>query len=667
MSAKLMDFDGTFFRGAKSDTDPGQIPTGYYFSGLNVINQGGVISCRPGYDCVITFPEGNLQGGAFFYPKIGVEQCVVVVDGRVFAAEFPFTSFRQLENLQFSPSAKQIFFEMTEQSATRRTDDLGSAIDIISPRAVLFMQDGGATAPAYYDGAESGHIRDKPFETPAGGAMKWIGDRLWIAVRGLVLASDIANPFSFREQLYLGGVQGFTFPGDVTALAATPGMESPQLLVFTDTVCSLIKANIRNRPQWRVEPDMQREIFQVGSSSQRSVVEHFGQLMWHSPQVGITFFDSALLSQQTARLPARDHEMSISKTLLGPDSSLIAGGAFGQYLLMSVPAGDVYNAHTWVLNDASIETLSDAAGPSWAGVWTGTRPVVWLSGVIAGKSRIYQLSKDEDGANRLWEAFIPSRLDNGCPITWAVEFRGHFGQTSQSQKLQGAEVKFRYLDIALTAISETVDIAAFFAGSLRGAYKKILDRRVSVARGSLNFATPLTADTQIFGFKPQSRKLRSQDVNDMPDDESGSCPVESEKNEDIDESFQIMVVGHGPATIRWLRSFADPESDRDTGDPSTACGKECPVKAVRFDGFGSKADCMIEASASLAGRATGFSSNKSVTMEYKGVSAVGVGFAESFISQQVSDRVALRIATRMAENEIMGQLPSVLSAGVDLE
>lgn len=667
MAAKLTDFDGTFFRGAKSDTDPGQVPAGYYWGGLNVINQGGVISCRPGYNCLITFPDGNLQGGAFFFPKTGLEQLVAVIDGRVFAAEYPFLSFRQLENLQFSPSAKQIFFEMTEQSAKRRTDDLGSAIDIISPRSVLFMQDGGATAPAYYDGSESGHIRDKAFETPAGGAMKWIGDRLWVATGGLVKSSDIANPFSFREQLYLGGIQAFSFPSEVTAMAGTPGLDSPQLLVFTESNCSLIKANIRTRSDWAVEPDMQREIFKVGTGSQRSVVEHFGQLMWHSPQNGVTFFDSALLSKQTARLPSRDSEMAVSKSQLGPDSSLIAGGAFGQYLLMSVPAGDIYNSHTWVLNDASMETLADSTGPSWAGVWTGTRPVVWLSGVIAGKSRIYQMSKDDDGSNRLWEAFVPQRLDNGCPITWAVEFRGHFGQTSQVQKPPGSEVKFRYLDIALTGIEETLDIAAFYAGSLRGAYKKILDRRVSVARGNLSYHTTITAETQLFGFKPQSRKLRSQDAGAMLDDESGACPVEHWKNEDIDESFQIMVVGHGPATIRWLRSFSDPESDRETGNPETACGSECPVNAIRFDGYGAKAENLIEASESLAVRSGNFTSNKTVTLEYGGIVAVGVGYAESYISQQVSDRVACRIATRMAENEIMGQLPSVLSAGVGLE
>ncbi len=666
MAARLLDFDGTFFRGAKSDADPGQLPPGYYFAGLNVINQGGVISCRPGHRCIVTFPEGNFQGGAIFYPRLGLEQMIVVVDGRVFTAEFPFTNFRQLENLQFSSFAKQIFFEMTIQSAERRTDDPAAAVNVVEPRAVLFMQDGGSTAPGYYDGSESGHIRDIAFETPAGGAMKWIGDRLWVAIGPKLKASDIANPFSFRETGYLGGSDSLNFDGEITALAATPGLESPQLLVFTEKKCSLVKANLRTRSAWQEEPDFQKEVFLIGCPSQRSVVEHFGQLMWFSQQ-GVTFFDSALLSQQTARIPVRDNEMAISKSTISQDLSLIAGGAFGQFMLMSVPAEDQYNKHTWVLNDASMETVSDASGPSWAGIWTGTRPIVWLYGTIAGASRIYHLSKDDDGANRLWESFLPSRLDNGCPITWAAEFRGHFGQTSQSPKPPGADVRFRYADIAVTGIEETLDIAVYYSGSLRGAYKKILDRRVEAARGSISYQSTITAETILMAFKPQTRKLRTQDVNDMPQDESGSCPVEREQGEFIDESFQLMVVGHGPATIRWVRSFADAEADRETGNPETACGEESPVNAIRFDGYGAKADTHIQASTMLAERAISYTSNKTATVESGGASAVGVGFAESFISQAVADRVAERVAQRTAENDVMGQLPSVLSAGVDLE
>lgn len=664
MAQKLIDADLTFFRGAKSDTDPGQIPLGYYFSGVNVINQGGVISCRPGHHCIITFPEGNLQGAEIFRPKAGLEQLVAVVDGRAFVAEYPFTSFRQLEDIQFSPSAKQIYFVMAEQSARRLSTDFVSAIEVISPRAVMFMQDGGETAPAYYDGTEAAHIRDREFETPIGSAMRWIGDRLWVATGAKVRASDIANPFSFREEIYLGGNDAFFFDGDVTALATTPSLDIPQLLVFTETNCSILQANIRTRADWPNQPNFQREVFKVGCTSQRSIVSHFGQLMWFSAS-GIVFFDSAYLSQQSARLPLRDNEMAISKIRLSGDLSLCAGGAFGQYMLMSVPSDDIYNRHTWVLNNASLETLNDDSGPSWAGLWIGTRPVQWISGLIAGQNRIYHVSKDEDGQNRLWESFVPDRLDNGCPIMWATEFRAHFGQTTQSQKPPGEDCRFRYAQFAFTGIEEGLDVAAYFAGGLRGAYKQIMNRFVSVEKGNINSGEDITADTELFAFKAQSRKLRTQDVNDMPVEETGSCPVEREDNENVDESFQILLVGHGPATLRWMRTFATVERDEITGDPDTACGSETPVNAIRFDGEGAHADTVLAASQALSQSLIPYTSNQTAVVEFRGVSAVGVGFAESIVSQQAADRIAQRIAVRMAENEVMMQLTPVLSGGAD--
>jgi hypothetical protein len=46
-------------------------------------------------------------------------------------------------------------------------------------------------------------------------------------------------------------------------------------------------------------------------------------------------------------------------------------------------------------------------------------------------------------------------------------------------------------------------------------------------------------------------------------------------------------------------------------------------------------------------------------------SAVGVGVAESIISQRAADRVALVIATKMAENELISVLPKTISLGLE--
>src|ERR1019366_1970002 len=156
-STRFIDSDTTFFSGVKSDSEPGQIPLGYYWMGINTLNIGGSISCRPGYRCVVTLPDGNLQGSFKFVPQQGLEQAIVVVDGKVYVADWPFLSFRQLPGLQFSPFAKQIYWVQTIQSAERRGTGPAPAITLIPPKGVIFMQDGGSTAPAFYDGSNFGH------------------------------------------------------------------------------------------------------------------------------------------------------------------------------------------------------------------------------------------------------------------------------------------------------------------------------------------------------------------------------------------------------------------------------------------------------------------------------------------------------------------------------
>ena len=181
MAQRLFDADLTFFRGAKSDTDPGGLPLGYYWNAINAVNVGGVLSCRPGYKCIAQLPAGRLQGASIFRPLEGTEQLVFCVDGVLYVSPFPFTTFSQISNVRLSPDAEQVFWCLTTQSARRISSDLTSAVELISPRAVLFVQDGGLSAPAWYDGSQSGQLRDDPFATPSGGPMAWIGDRLWQA------------------------------------------------------------------------------------------------------------------------------------------------------------------------------------------------------------------------------------------------------------------------------------------------------------------------------------------------------------------------------------------------------------------------------------------------------------------------------------------------------
>ena len=666
-ATRIIDYDGTFFAGAKSDSYPGQVPLGCYWMGVNMINVGGLASCRPGYRCVITLPDGNLQGSFIFRPQVGLEQMLVGIDGRVYAANWPFTDFRKLDGVQFNPFARQLFFEQTLQSAERRTQDFTSPISVITPKAVLFIQDGGDTAPAWYDGHGAGHISGLPYETPAGSSMVWVGSRLWVSQGNQVFASDISNPFSFRESDYLGGQVSFFFRSAITGMAVTPSTEAPQLMVFTDVNGSLLQANIRERALWTATPNFQEEVIGVGCASSKSVISHYGRLVWFS-SAGIVFYDPATSGKLTTRLPVRDNELMVSKAMLSNDLAGVAIGSFGQFLMVSVPAEDSYNRHTWVLNHASIATLNDESGPSWAGYWLGTRPVNWMSGQVANVERVFHISVDFDGKNRLWEAFIPDRLDNKCPITWAMFTRGYFGLTSSvTDKAPGVQCRLSWTDVALTGIEEDLNFGAFYAGGTRGAFRQVMNKLVSVQRGSLAFDQELIADSVIYAFKAQSRRLRTEDANQQPSqDATGSCGVEIPDQDNIDQDFQFLFVGHGPATIRWIRPFAFLVSEDFSGD-AEACQDEDPVRAVRFDGVGTRQDNMGDAVAELAAQPiANYTSQRTVKLEQDGYMAVGVGSGESIVSQAAADRVAEIVATRMAEMELSIALPPTISMGLGL-
>jgi hypothetical protein len=405
----------------------------------------------------------------------------------------------------------------------------------------------------------------------------------------------------------------------------------------------------------------------VGCLSNRSALSHYGHVVWFSPS-GVSIYDPATSGKITSRLPVRDNEMLTSKVVLSDDLSQVAAGAFGQYLLMSVPAEDNFNRHTWVLNHASLSTLNDESGPSWAGYWLGTRPVEWVSGVFAGQERIFHVSVDYDGKNRLWEAFNPNRLDNGCPITWALFTRGYFGTTSQVGKPPGFKIRFQWADFTIAGVEEDLDFGVFYAGGTSGAFKSIANTFIRSLRGSMDAETEITMESTIFAYKPQSRTIQTVDADQQSIlTNDGSTGVEREKIANIDRSFQLLVVGHGPCTLREIRAFSLPEPENPAGNPKAFCGETC-LNAVRYDGlatqsnnFKSTVDALSDAPESF------YTSSKTVVLEKNGFKAVGVGFASSILSQSAADRVATIVATKRADKDLQAMLPPVISVGLGLE
>lgn len=659
----IRDFDTKWVNGARSQEDPGSLAVGTYWMTMNMLSVGGVLSCRPGYRCQLSLPDGPLQGGFIFRPRMGFEQMLVVIAGLAYVADYPFTEFRVLEKVRFSTTASQVWFSgPCDQAARRTSTNFVSDIEVLTPpRRVVIIQD-GVSAPAYWDGSTGDHIRNFKWETPIGGPMVWVGDRLWVANGNRVFASDIANPFSFREQVYLGGSGSFSVQGNITAMAKTPDVTSPQLLVFTDSNCTQLLANVRDRESWPTTDNFQTELFRVGAVGQRSIVSSFGQLSWFSSS-GFTTLDMALAAKHTSRLPLRDLEMLVSKVQLsGSDLSRVAGGSYGPYILMSVPAADAYNLHTWVYQSAAEETVSGDRPPIWSGYWTGTRPVEWMRSEVP-EDRLFYLSVDLDGRNRLWEAFQPDRLDNGCPITWAFWSRGYFGVGSPTQKVPGLNCRFRFSDLALSAIDEDLDVGVWFAGGAKGAFSQIGNFAFSVDRGSLQSGVQVTGETQLFGLKAQSRTFRTGDAFQQ-DDNSGVCGVEKSIFGEEDESFQLLVVGQGPASMRWVRAHAQARTEDPSANPDAKSGVKEEPSAVRFDGVGAAG---ADSLATLSAQVPNFTGLATYTATSGNYSATAVATTDSLISQQAADRAAARVAEVKAEAEVAGMSPDILGMGIGFE
>ncbi len=534
--------------GMDSSLDPAFLEDTVYRSAMNVTNRGGVLKTRPGYNCVFELPPGRLQGYTLFRPTGGAWHHVVAVAGKVYTSAYPFTTYTQLPNVQFFTGSDIVVFEKATKSVQQNVD---GTLSIVDPYDVLIMQD-GRTPAAYWDGSISRHLNPLASETPLGTWMKWSGDRLWVGRDNELFASDIADPLRFTETEYLSEGGSFRLPDIITGLAEITSTDVPQLLVFTQNTTSIFQSNIRDRETWKTTNNFQRVLFpQVGCVSGRAITTQYGQLWWMT-MTGVTSLNAAAQSRISSELLYRDTEMAVSKGNLSPNIERVAAISFENYVLFSVPSGDLFNRHTWVMDQSPAEKLNTGSPAAWNGVWTGTRPVQWSVGAVNGVQRVFHVSVDYDGVNRLWEAFIPTRQDNGQPITCYVETKSHanFGEMAQ-----GLDIKtFRFAELEFTEIQGTLDVKVYWAG-MRGNYKELTVYRFVAPEGNITYDKQITLDTQLFAYRPQARLVRTTEI--LNDRQEGSiCGIESPFPDRHDRAFSLLIVWSGKAALRSYRIFA---------------------------------------------------------------------------------------------------------------
>lgn len=636
----IKDRDLTFPFGMSSAGDPEMLPEGTVVRTMNMVRRGGIYQCRPGYRERLLLPEGKFQGAEWFRPTGGATQFIFVIDGKVYMAQEPFDSYTQIEGLQFSEEAEQVYFARCEQAVIRNSDE---SLTLINPISVLIIQD-GKTAPGGWNGAVGEHIFGDQ-STPVGTVMAWSGSRLWVANGRRLYAGDIYNPFSFKEGQYVGptGIGAFVLPGEITAMAEAPAVDNPFLLVWTDENTTAFQSNYLYRDGWGALSQFQRVVFpDIGCTSQRSVVSTQGFMWWYS-QEGLMNIDLAMQTNTTAERKAADGSMAYSKKRLDQDLSKVACGRFGGYLLCSVPYADTYNRHTWVADLQGLDTNIAEEGPTWDSYWTGTRPMTWITANIYGRDRVFHVSYDRDGQNRLWEAFMPDRLDNGSPITWALETRGYLFGTKQPKQ-------WKYAKITMSEFWGDTHVKVSWAGTTRGRYKKSCLKVIKAARGVVQASDTFTYDTKFFSLKRQSRTISTEDTRQMQKDALDSCNVESDRIDGIDYGFQMCIMGMGPGGIRSIRVFATPENDEDKG----ACEKdESNVRAARFDGSAAFGDTLAEAvSVLLANPVSLYEACGSAAINFGGYNAVGTACESSVISQDAANYRATRVAEARAAEDL---------------
>lgn len=545
--------DDSFDIGVNSSITPGRLAPGEYVMAMNIINRGGIAQTRPGSASLsFDIPGTNLQGITMFQPSNGPASLVFAVDGEVFYSPYPFKTYHQLPDIQFSPYTKYIAWAPSVQSTDYTSS--GILINLPATKNILIMQD-GATRAAYWDGSSSGHIDPTPsgqeftvpgFDgTPVGLWMIWSNNRLWVSRGNMIFASDIGNPLKFTETQYLNEARAFFLSGECTGMAETADQQG--LICFTPQTGVFIKSSVQDRTTWLSTPDFVQTILpSTGCVSPRSIVQQHGLIWWFTTK-GLINLNDALRQHITSKLEVQDQQMAQSKANMSYDISGIAGGWYDNFLFHAIPNGDKINTRIHLLDQSPRNNQTENTWPSY---WEGWRPVEFARGIILTQERVFCLSKDYDGINRIWELFTKEKTDNGIPITSYIQTRPHFFE-NRDYKV------FRYAEVEMCNISgPTATMVA--ACGLRGGFQKVGTKDISAQIGQIYHDVQYGfSQNDLFGTRAQTRIVKSNDGSD-PSECNNEC-IESTFTGLRDKCFSILIAWSGIAGVTAYRVFARPE------------------------------------------------------------------------------------------------------------
>jgi len=533
--------------GVNSLVPPDCIGVTQYAWGINIVNRGGIIQTRPGFDYISTIQGKKAQGSIIFKPLNSRPMMLVAADGEIWQASFPFKSFTKIVGLKFRSDVQVVTFVVTLKNADFKEDQ---SVEIVTPTILVIIQD-GQTIPGEFDGVTAKHNEN----IKIGLWMAFVASALWVfnGARGFV--SDLASPNTFRSNDYIAERSNFDMPGDVTGVIQTS--DEKALLVFTETTTTAFQANIRDRKLWATTPDFQKVVLpSIGCVAGRSPVNQYG-LTWWMSHAGFINLDAALQSKQTAKLVTVDGRMMRSKRSLAQDLSGCASTYFENFLLLSVPSGGRYNTETWV-GDQAPQGEADNGSMAWVGVWTGVRPVQWMRTVFGGKERLFFLAFDETSKNgsniHVWEAFKSDRRDNDARIPCQLE----------TGMMMGTDLgRFQYAEIDVVELLGDVELRVFVGGQ-RGEWLPVKYITLQAEIGCLgSVAFPiLTATSILQAFKPQTRFVKTEDFSTQ----GRPFGAESPDTPGKDKGFQLLLEWRGRMGVKAIKFVVTPDTSANRGE-----------------------------------------------------------------------------------------------------
>jgi hypothetical protein len=605
-----------WIHGINSVRNPWALPEDQLKWGVNVSIRGGIAQTRPGFNMRLSLPAGNFQGGILFSANKQYESSqtitvgntttvssatiynydgssstaeelsyiVFAVSGKVYFAPFPLTQPKswqsfQLDNISLDSNVDQCVFALGTKSATL---SVGGDVSINPAHRIVIIQD-GINSPAFWDGSDS--VGGQSSNIPVGTWMSFSGERLWIASKNIVLASDLGDPLSWTERVTGIGRGDFSFPRPITGMISYVGQNTDtRLVVFTDRATYSLASGILDRTQWPSTQNFQNTLFPtVGCVAGKSIAFQAGQMWWYS-QGGLVAADVAAASYLSSQVLYKDVEMARAKLYMAPDPSKITATAFENYLLYSIPYLEPVNSATMVLDYAAASEWSQQKVPAWCGVWTGIRPIEWTTGFVDSQPRCFAFSVDyaatADGSyNSLWEPFSQDRVDTYLDIQQdGSSLSRHnriYCQMETALLGDGMDYKqFAYAELDCTQIGGTVDVKVSFRGS-KGSYQSILSSRLLAVTDDYQWKdTPYAEQVASYGFlSTQSRRL----ITESFQRNSYSTTCESKLTTDIDKAHSILVEWCGEFGLEIIRVFQDPWSEKSIGTPNYTETVSCVV------------------------------------------------------------------------------------------